>query len=111
MAGELPNYQRYGRRRPTRRDPVAPTDNEAGVLAQRIAGVNVLAAGTRQHRSQFCQGNCAQQCVDSADDPDGEEQPWALQMGGDVAWRPEYACADRVPDDDCEPKADAEYAQ
>jgi len=70
-----------------------------------------LAAGTRQHRSQFCQGNCAEQCVDSADDPYGEEQPWALQIGGDVAGRPEYARSDRVADDDCEPKADAEYAQ
>ena len=108
---ELADDDRDGGGGAAGRNPVAPTDDEAGIFAERVARKDVLAAGTRNHRPELRDLDGAEQRVEAARGPDGEEEPGVRQVPGDFARRAEDAGADRVADRDGQAEADAEHAQ
>src|SRR6266542_3956744 len=78
--GKLTNNQRYGCSRTARRKPVAPTHNKAGIFAESVARKNVLPAGARNHCAEFCQGDCAGQSVEDAQEPHPGKEPWLWKL-------------------------------
>ena len=72
---------------------------------------DVLPAAARQHRPELGERIRAEQRVESADDPDPDEQPGIRQQRGDVARSAQNAAPDRVADGDSEAERQAENAQ
>src|SRR4029077_10831282 len=59
----------------TRGKPVAPSDDEAGVIAESAARKIVLAAATGNRRAEFGHRRRAEKRVKSASDPHTNKQP------------------------------------
>src|SRR3989442_1184309 len=92
-------------------DPVAPTDDKTGVVAERMADEDVLSAGFRHESPQLGKRVGAEEGVETADDPDGEKEPEGRQVGGDVARRAQNARGDGVADDHGQTKGQAENSE
>src|SRR6185436_11282476 len=65
-------------------------------------------AALRQHGAELRQRVRTEQSVESADDPDPDEQPGIRQQPRDVARSAQNAAADRIPDRDGEAERQAE---
>jgi|ERR1700686_970778 len=74
FAAVLANHNSNGGSRPTRGEPVAPADDEAGVLAERATRKIILAAAARNRSAEFGQRGRASERIESPDDPDAEEE-------------------------------------
>lgn len=68
----------------------------------------VLRPRAPDHRAGFGERDRAEQGIDAADHPGGEEEPGRRQMAGDLARGAEDADTDRVADEDGEAERDAE---
>src|SRR5438552_877949 len=93
---------------PARRYPIAPADDEAGVVAECMSHENVLTARSRHERAEFRERIGAEECVKAADDPYREKRPERRQTRGDVAGRAQNAGRDRVADDHGQTKSQTE---
>ena len=78
--------------------PIAPADNEAGVVAEGAARKIVLAAAAGNRCAKLRHGRCAGKCVKSAENPNAEKHPDAGKKFGDVARRSNDASGDGVSD-------------
>jgi len=76
--------------------PVAPADDEAGILTERAARKVILAAAARNCRAEFGQGRRAGERIESPDDPDAEEEINIGEPLRNVAGRPYDSSGDRV---------------
>ena len=90
------------------REPVAPADDEAGVIADGAAREIVLAAAARNRGAEFGQRRRADKRVESADDPNAEEEINVGEPLRDIAGRAHDARGDSVADGggDAEPHAE-----
>src|SRR5206468_9406963 len=79
-------------------EPVAPADNEAGIVAERAARKVVLTAASRDRRAELRQRGCSKQGVTSARRPNGEKEPGIRQPPSDVSRRAHNAGSDGVAD-------------
>ena len=93
------------------RDPVAPADDESGVIAEGVADKNILAARFRHQGPQLRERVGAQESVEAADDPDREKEPEGRQVRGNFARRPQNARGDGVADDHGQTKGQAENSE
>ena len=93
---------------PQRGQPVAPADDEAGVVADSAPGEIVLAAAARNRGAEFGQGRCADERVESTDDPNAKEEINVGQPLRDVAGRADDTRGNGVADGrgDAEPHAE-----
>ena len=97
--------QRDRRRRTARGNPVAPANNKARVLAERVARKYILTAGLRQHRPQLSQRDRAKQGIESAEDPYAKKQPGMRKVLRDASGCAEDSGADGITDDYRDAKA------
>jgi len=79
-------------------EPVAPTDDESGVIAESAARKIILAAATGNGGTEFGHGGCAGERVETAEEPDTEKHPGVREKLGNVAGRVKDAGADGVAD-------------
>jgi hypothetical protein len=107
MHGVFADDDRDRGRRPARRDPVTPADDEARVIAEAAADEDVLTAGAGERR-ELGERVCAEERVERAGDPDGDVRPESVDLGGDDAGRAENARADGVADGDGKSEPDSE---
>src|SRR4029077_3908525 len=89
-------------------NPVAPADDEASVFAKGAAGEIILAAAGGNEGAEFGDLESAQESVECAADPDGEEEPGVGEDGGDAAGGAENADGDGIADGDGDTEADTE---
>lgn len=92
-------------------EPITPSDEEAGVIADGIARESIMTTTSRQHGCDLSRGNSTKQRVECSRKPYGEEQPSVRHMTGNLARRTENSCPNRVADCDGEAETDAQYAQ
>jgi len=106
---EFTNDQRYSCGRPAGQEPIAPSNDESGVLTERVSGEGVLPSRLRNHRSEFGKLKCAEQGVQPADCPRRHEQRSRGQMCRNLARRPKDPRPDRDADAERNCEAYAEY--
>ena len=89
-------------------DPVAPAHDERRILTESASHDDVLAAGAGQHRAGFRQRDGAKQGVQTADDPDADEERRIGQLRRHIARCPEDADKDGIADEHRDPERDTE---
>ena len=72
---------------------------------------DIPTSGARNHRTELGDRDCSQQSVNSAGDPDPDEECWCGKLLGDFARSAQDAHADRAADGYGQTEADAENAQ
>ena len=92
-------------------EPVSPTDDEAGEIADGTAGEIVLAATARDDCTQFGNLESGNEGVKSSAKPDCEVQPNVGKASCNVTGSANDADGDRVADGDGHAEADAENLQ
>ena len=92
-------------------EPVAPADDETGIIAEGAAGKVVLAATFGDRGAEFSKLESADEGVKSATKPDAEEKPVIGEARGDVAGSAHDAGGDGIADGDGDAEADAEDLQ
>src|SRR5258708_37874554 len=85
FAAVLANDDGHGGGGAAGREPVAPSDDEAGVFAEGAAGKIVLAAAARDCRAEFGHGGSAGERGECARNPDAEEEVNGGEPFRDVA--------------------------
>ncbi len=108
VAGIFAEDDRDGCEASGRGDPVAPADDESGIVSQRGARKIILSAALRQQGAEFGELQRAERHVDSAGGPGGEVQPGGGQKRGDFAGRAHDAGADGVADGYGDAEAEAQ---
>src|SRR5215472_1764570 len=91
--------------------PIAPTDDEAGVVAERTTRKIILTATAGNRGAKLSHGRRASERVKPSENPDAQEQPSIGQLLGDIARRVDDACSDRIPYGGCHPKPHAKDFQ
>src|SRR5204863_9895856 len=89
-------------------NPVRPSHGKPDDLAEGAPRVHVIAAGLGQHRAQLGKAGDADERIEAADDPDGEDRRAVGKLTGDEAGRPQDADADGAADDDGEAETHTE---
>src|SRR5207245_2549625 len=79
-------------------EPIAPADNEAGIIAEGAARKIVLASAARNSGAEFGHGRSAGKCVETTENPYGKKHPHIGEQPGDVAGCSNDACGDGVAD-------------
>src|SRR5215469_4260027 len=92
-------------------EPVAPADDESGILAQRAAREIVLATAPRNRGAKLGHGGRAAKGVEAAESPDAQKQPCSGQLRGDFSGRVEDAGSNRITDGRGHPEPHAENFQ
>src|SRR5712672_2062151 len=98
MTAVFADHDRDGGRRATRREPVAPADNEASVIAESAARKIVLATAARNSSAEFGHRRSTGKCVETTENPDSEKHPHVGEQPGDVAGRSNDAGGNGVAD-------------
>ena len=91
--------------------PVAPADDETGIVADGAPGEIVLAAAFGNCRAQFGELEGTHQGVEGAAKPHAEKKPVIGKARGDIAGRAHDAGGNGVADRDRDAKAYAEDLQ
>ena len=98
MSTVFADHNRNRRRGSAGGEPIAPADDEAGVIAESAARKIILAAAAGNRGAEFRDRRSAEQCVESADDPNGEKEPGIRQVFCDVAGSSNDSRGDGVSD-------------
>jgi hypothetical protein len=99
------------RDRPAGRDPVAPADDESGILAQAAPHEWVLPPRPGDHRPRLRQRNGAEQRVQASQRPGADEERLAGQARRHLPGGSEDADDDGVADEDRDAEGDAQNLQ
>lgn len=92
-------------------EPVGPADYEAGEIADAAAREIVLATASGNGGAEFGELEGADESVESAAEPNTEEQPATRKTRGDVAGGADNASGDGVADGDSNAETDTENLQ
>src|SRR5215472_15825118 len=103
--------QRDRRGCPASGEPVAPADDEPGVLAERAPRKVVLPTAAWYGGAKLSHGRRAAKCIEAAEDPDAEKQPRFGQLRGNLARCVDNARGNRISDGCGHAKPHAENSQ